>query len=111
MFEACFQRILSKCVEAGIVSGHTQVVDAAFVEANASLDTFKRKAILAWQLLKGEAKQIDTADLSELKPPFTAMEKIAKPTKKGRNNTTHQSLTDNDARINQMENPEHADPF
>jgi hypothetical protein len=42
-----------------------------------------------------------TADLSELKFPFTAIEKIAKPTKKGRNNTTHQSLKDNDARINQ----------
>ena len=84
-----------------MVSGHTQVVDAAFVEANASLDTFKRKAVLAWQLLKGEAKKIDSADASELKPPFTAIEKIAKPTKKGRNNTTHQSLTDTDARINQ----------
>jgi transposase len=101
VFEACFQTILSQCVEAGMVSGHTQVVDAAFVEANASLDTFKRKTLLAWQLHKGEAKQIDPADLSELRSPFTALEKIAKPTKKGRNNTTHQSLTDADARINQ----------
>jgi transposase len=101
VFEACFQSILSQCVEAGMVSGHTQVVDAAFVEANASLDKFKRKAILAWQLLKGEAKQIDSANLSELKLPFTTIEKIAKPTKKGRNNTTHQSLKDTDARINQ----------
>jgi hypothetical protein len=106
VFEACFQAILTQCVEAGMVSGHTQLehsrsmVDAAFVEANASLDTFKRKAILTWQLLKGEAKQIDLADLSELKFPFTALEKIDKPIKKGRNNTTHQSLTDADARIN-----------
>jgi transposase len=100
VFEACFQTILSQCVEKGMVSGHTQVVDAAFVEANASLDTFKRKAILAWQLDKGEAKQIDPADIAGIKSPFTALERTLKPIKKGRNNTTHQSLTDADARIN-----------
>jgi hypothetical protein len=44
---------------------------------------------------------MNTADLSELKFPFTAIEKIAKPAKKGRNNITHQSLKDNDALINQ----------
>jgi hypothetical protein len=101
VFEACFQTILAQCVEAGMVSGHTQVVDAAFVEANASLDTFKRKALLAWQLLKGEAKQITPTDLAGIKPPFTALEKTVNPIKKGRNNATHQSLTDIDARINQ----------
>ncbi len=63
MFETCFQAILAQCVEAGMVSGHTQVVDAAFVEANASTDSLKRKTILEWQLLKGEAKQITAADL------------------------------------------------
>lgn len=35
VFETCFQHILTACVEADMVSGHTQVVDAAFVEANA----------------------------------------------------------------------------
>ena len=101
VFETCFQAILSQCVEADMVSGHTQVVDAAFVEANASLDKFKRKAILAWQLHKGEAQQIDSTDIAGIKLPFTALEKTEKPIKKGRNNSTHQSLTDADARINQ----------
>ncbi len=100
VFETCFQAILSQCVEAGMVSGHTQAVDAAFVEANASLDTFKRKAILAWQLLKGEAKAINDADIAKLHSPFTALAKTTKPIRKGRNNATHQSLTDTDARIN-----------
>lgn len=76
-------------------------MDAAFVEANASLDTFKRKAILAWQLHKGAAKQIDPTDITGIKPPFTTIEKTAKPIKKGRNIATHQSLTDADTRINQ----------
>jgi hypothetical protein len=106
VFEVCFQAILTQCVQEGMVSGHTQLehsrsmVDAAFVEANASLDKFKRKAILAWQLLKGETKKSSLTELVLQKSPFTAIEKIAKPIKKGRNNTTHQSLTDVDARIN-----------
>jgi transposase len=100
VFEVCFQAILAQCVKAGMVSGHTQAVDAAFVEANASLDRFKRKAVLAWQLHKGEAKQIDPSDMAGIKSPFTALERTLKPVKKGRNNTTHQSLTDADARIN-----------
>lgn len=36
VYQTCFQRILTACVEKGMVSGHTQVVDAAFVEANAN---------------------------------------------------------------------------
>ncbi|MDO1450279.1 hypothetical protein Q0590_28625 [Rhodocytophaga aerolata] len=98
MLEACFQAILAQCVESGMLSGHTQfeyirsMVDAAFVEANASLDTFKRKAILAWQLLKGEATLIFPADFSDLQSPFIALARQVKPIKKGRNNTTHQSL-------------------
>src|SRR5688500_18737254 len=79
VFETCFQHILSACVEAGMVSGHTQVVDAAFVEANASNDSLKRKAILAWQLLQGEAKHVTTAAFAEQDSPFTAMEKTNKP--------------------------------
>ena len=101
VFETCFQAILTQCVEADMVSGHTQVVDAAFVEANASLDTFKRKTVLAWQLHKGEAKPIDSTDIAGIKSPFTILERTVKPVKKGRNNVTHQSLTDADARINQ----------
>ncbi len=76
-------------------------MDAAFVEANASLDTFKRKTVLAWQLLHGEAKGLSPVELAGLNSPFTALEKTAKPIKKGRNNATHQSLTDAEARINQ----------
>jgi transposase len=66
VFETCFQHILSACVEAGMVSGHTQVVDAAFVEANASTDSLKRKALLEWQLLKGEKKLYLLSVLSKL---------------------------------------------
>jgi transposase len=101
VFEACFQHILTACVEKGMVSGHTQVVDAAFVEANASTDSLKRKAILEWQLLQGEAKQITAADLSGQDSSFTALAKTAKPKSCSRNNRSHISMSDPEAKLSQ----------
>jgi transposase len=101
VFETCFQHILTACVEAEMVSGHTQVVDAAFVEANASTDSLKRKTILAWELLKGEAEQVTPAELLGQDTAFTALEKIDKPKSCPRNNRTHISITDADAKLTQ----------
>ena len=101
VFETCFQYILTACVEKGMVSGHTQVVDAAFVEANASTDSMKRKALLEWQLLQGEAKQITPADLLGQASCFTTLEKRAKPKSCPRNNRTHICMSDVDAKLTQ----------
>jgi transposase len=38
LFEEVFTRILSQCVEAGMVAGHTQVIDSALIKANASME-------------------------------------------------------------------------
>jgi hypothetical protein len=84
-----------------MVSGHTQVVDAAFVEANASTDSLKRKAILEWQLVKGEAKQIIPAELIGQASPFTALAKTAKPKSCSRNNRSHISMSDPEAKLSQ----------
>ena len=43
VFAEVFQRILAQCVEAGLVSGHTQSIDSAFVKANASMDSLELK--------------------------------------------------------------------
>ncbi|WP_439882403.1 IS1182 family transposase [Pontibacter sp. MBLB2868] len=43
LFEEVFTRVLSLCVEAGMVSGHTQVVDSALIKANASMDSLELK--------------------------------------------------------------------
>jgi transposase len=43
LFEQVFTRVLSLCVEAGMVSGHTQVIDSALVKANASMDSLELK--------------------------------------------------------------------
>jgi hypothetical protein len=84
-----------------MVSGHTQVVDAAFVEANASTDSLKRKALLEWQLHTGEAKQITAADLFGQDSPFTALEKTDKPKSCARNNRSHISMSDPEAKLSQ----------
>jgi hypothetical protein len=101
VFETCFQSILKACVEAGMVSGHTQVVDAAFVEANASTDSLKRKALLEWQLVKGEAAQMTPAELTGQASPFPSIAKTAKPKSCARNNRSHICMSDPEAKLTQ----------
>ncbi|WP_181309084.1 IS1182 family transposase, partial [Rufibacter sp. XAAS-G3-1] len=43
LFEQVFTRVLSLCAEAGMVAGHTQVVDSALIKANASMDSLELK--------------------------------------------------------------------
>ncbi len=43
VFEEVFTKILSMCIEKGMVSGHTQAIDSAPVKANASMDTLELK--------------------------------------------------------------------
>jgi hypothetical protein len=84
-----------------MVSGHTQVVDAAFVEANASTDSLKRKALLEWQLLKGEAELVTPAKLTGQASPFLSIAKTVKPKSCSRNNRSHISMSDADAKLSQ----------
>ncbi|MDO1451110.1 hypothetical protein Q0590_32855 [Rhodocytophaga aerolata] len=64
-------------------------------------DSLKRKAILAWKLHTGEAKQITAADLFGQKAPFSALEKTAKPKSCARNNRSHISMSDPEAKLSQ----------
>ena len=43
IFEEVFTKILSMCVEKGMVSGHTQAIDSAPIKANASMDSLELK--------------------------------------------------------------------
>ncbi len=43
LFEELFNKILEMCIDKGMVAGHTQAIDAAFVKANASLDSLEVK--------------------------------------------------------------------
>ena len=126
VFEAVFERVLELCIDAGLVSGHTQNIDTAYVDANASLDRMELKNHLA------KVEDQDEED-EDKKPPlkvegkaekerealirkqqkqsqykvkrrekFTALEG-GKANRKNRrrffSNTTHTSKTDADARV------------
>lgn len=43
VFEQVFTKVLTMCVENGMVSGHTQAIDSAPVKANASMDSLELK--------------------------------------------------------------------
>ena len=43
IFEAVFTKVLELCIDKGMVSGHTQVIDSAPVKANASMDSLALK--------------------------------------------------------------------
>ena len=56
LFEEVFTHVLSLCAEAGMVAGHTQVVDSALVKANASMDSLELK--VAPETLDGHLQRI-----------------------------------------------------
>jgi transposase len=46
VFKELFKKVLSLCVNKGMVSGKRQAVDSAFIKANASMDSLAEKEIL-----------------------------------------------------------------
>jgi len=46
LFEACFTYVVDLCVQQGVVSGHTQVLDSAYIKANASMSGLQPKRAL-----------------------------------------------------------------
>ncbi|UHG95001.1 transposase [Spirosoma oryzicola] len=107
VFETCFTHIAGLCIQKGLVSGHTQVIDSAYIKANASMSRLKPKPAI------GSSKGNST--LGKPSPPrlTTSAERLkhihrfhnkihkAAPNKSGQllSNLTHYSPTDPDARI------------
>jgi len=128
VFEEVFNKVLSLCVEKGMVHGHTQAIDSAFVKANASMDSLELKVpkeTLEEHLLK--IRHISTAHRPAMIDKANAQQKVisadkrklkdiqARQKKWGKDqdqrpgagnkgsrytsNKTHYSPTDPDARI------------
>ncbi|MBC6607002.1 IS1182 family transposase [Hymenobacter sp. BT188] len=107
VFEACFTQVVGLCIQQGLVSGHTQVLDSAYIKANASMSRLQPKrssgaAEAGPTLGDGQAPRI-TATLDRLKQlqRFHAAILKAAPNKPGRlvSNLTHYSPSDPEARI------------
>lgn len=75
VFEQVFTRVLSMCVEKGMVSGHTQAIDSAPVKANASMDSLELK--VPKEDLESHLKSIRH---------ISAMDKEDKPIRKSKTN-------------------------
>ena len=43
VFEEVFNKVFSKCVDKGMVAGHTQTIDSAMIKANASMESLETK--------------------------------------------------------------------
>ena len=43
VFQQLFEKVFDKCVQSGMVAGHTQAIDGAFLKANASIDSLEIK--------------------------------------------------------------------
>jgi hypothetical protein len=96
LFEACFQRVLASCAEIGMVSGDTQAIDSAFVQASASLDTLKANHLAEWSLEKNSMPLPEQPGQQ-----VTQFSVTTNPKKLTRNNRTHRSSTDGEARLAQ----------
>jgi transposase len=96
VFLSLFKKVLMVCIDKGMVSGRRQAVDSVLIKANASMESLLEKEILedaeAFSLeLKGNKEE---APSIQIKP----VNEEAK-NKKGRNNKTHYSPSDPDAKI------------
>lgn len=91
VFEELFRQVLKQCIDKGMVSGRRQAVDSVLIKANASMESLLEKEILDDVTTYSKELNEDEAEVISMKP---GGEKG-----KGRNNKTHYSPADSDARI------------
>ena len=128
VFEEVFNKVFTKCVDKGMVAGHTQTIDSAMIKANASMESLEVKVpeeTLEEHLKKvrimsqadrpvktnkaSESQQTVTASREEIRDLKTTQDKWKKDqdqhpgasSKKSKytSNKTHYSPTDPDARV------------
>jgi transposase/hydroxymethylpyrimidine pyrophosphatase-like HAD family hydrolase len=112
VFLLLFRKVLSLCVEKGMVRGKRQAMDSAFIKANAGLDSLLEKEILtdvavyADELNQNSDFQVTLQQKEQIEQRQNSQEKRSKdhPGADSENakllsNTTHYSPTDPDARI------------
>jgi len=89
IFQEVFQIILSSCIAGGLVSGHTQAIDSAFVKANASLDSLELK--VPEESLEEHLRQVRHISAGDKEKPFLRQAKENKASEKERTVTASKS--------------------
>ncbi|WP_245326386.1 IS1182 family transposase [Hymenobacter wooponensis] len=105
VFEACFTHVVGLCIQQGLVSGHTQVMDSAYIKANASMSRLqpKRSGEASVPTPGNSQAPLVTASADRVKhiQRFHAAIRKAAPNKAGHlvSNLTHYSPADPEARV------------
>jgi transposase len=96
IFISLFRKILSMCIEKGMVSGKRQAIDSAFIKANASLDSLKEK-----ELNSDTQSYLDNLNENDENHKVISLKKIKRVEQRPSHlsNKTHYSSTDPDSRI------------
>jgi transposase len=91
VFLSLFRKVLSLCVQKGMIRGKRQAIDSAFIKANASMDSLIEKEVIA-------DAQVYCDELNE-GSEFKLAIGIKDEEHKSPSNSTHYSPTDPDARM------------
>jgi transposase len=88
VFLSLFQKVLSLCVEKGMVKGKRQAIDSAYIKANASMDSLLEKEIAddvktyATELNEGSEYKVSSEPDRTVKPPTDPDMKVTASMKK-----------------------------
>lgn len=88
IFLELFKKILSLCVEQGMVRGKRQAIDSAYVKANASLDSIKEKEIL--DDVEDYAQELDEESEFKINSTITPEDKSSSTITSQKNKTVEQ---------------------
>jgi len=89
VFLSLFRKILSLCIEKGMVRGKRQALDSAFVKANASLDSLVEKEII--EDAEQYAQELnDNSDYRIKADPLTPEDKASKAVSRSRKKAVEQ---------------------
>ncbi|XLS30107.1 IS1182 family transposase [Flavobacteriaceae bacterium M23B6Z8] len=92
IFEEVFTRVFNLCVDAGMVSGHTQAIDSAPVKANASMDSLELKV----------PEQDLTAHLADIRQISNRDKDTFRKAKENKASKEQQQITANDKEIKEI---------
>jgi len=104
VFRVMFKKVLSLCIDKGMVSGKRQAIDSVFVQANASMESLMKKDIIndidnyADELADDGEKPVDQ-DLKQNVTPDKVPAGNDNTWNKNLSNHTLYSTTDKDARV------------
>lgn len=73
VFLSLFRKVLSMCIEKGMVSGKRQAIDSAYIKANASLDSLLEKEVI--ESSQGYLDELNENDDDDKKPTVTQEKK------------------------------------